>query len=137
MRKKEAIGIVLGALLVLGITAAIISWNKPHVKVESKAGVPVTAARLSAAYQKDEANANKQYLNQAVEVSGSVSGIDRNQDGGRMILLETGSTDAPVVCTMRDSTAPLRTGAQVKLKGFCTGSSLSGVTLTDCIVAAN
>jgi hypothetical protein len=137
VRKKEAIFIVLGALVLLFVTFAVIALNKPHLRVESRAGTPVSASELSAAYQRNEAQANAHYLNKALEVSGKIAGIDRNQDGGSMVLLDTGSPDAPVQCTMRDAITPLPTGAAVRLKGFCTGSNLSGVTLTDCIVAVN
>ena len=137
MRKKEAIYIVIGALLVLIVTFGIIAVNRPHIRVEDRAGTPVSAAELNAAYQQNEALANQHFLNKALEVSGKITGIDRNQDGGSMVLLDTGSPDAPVQCTMREAFKPLPTGAPIRLKGFCTGSNLSGVTLTDCIVAVN
>lgn len=137
MSKKEAVGIVAGAFVVLVIVITILVLNKPHLKVEQAKSTEITAAELSSAYQKDESRANEHYLNKALEVSGKVSGVERNQDGGSMVLLESGSPDAPVQCTMRDSGAPLPAGTRVKLKGFCTGSNLSGVTLTDCIVAVN
>lgn len=137
MRKKEAILIVLGALIVLAISITVLALNKPHQKIENRVSALVTAAELSNAYQKDEAVANTRFLNKPLEVSGSIAGIDRNQDGGSMVLLDSGSPDAPVQCTMRDVISPLPTGARVRLKGFCTGNNLSGVTLTDCIVAVN
>jgi hypothetical protein len=133
--KKEAILFVLGAFIVLAATIITIALNRPHVKVEDQTSLSVTSADLGAAYLNDEAVANAHYLNKALEVSGSISGIDHNQDGGSMVLLSTGSPDAMVQCTMRDVTAALPRGASVKLKGFCTGSNLSGVTLTDCIVS--
>jgi hypothetical protein len=137
MRKKEAIGIVLGAIALLIVAVIILMLNKPHLKVENTSSTRISAAALSAAYKKDEAFANAHYLNKALEVSGNITGIERNQDGGSMVLLDSGDPDAPIQCTMRDAAAPLSAGTPVKLKGFCTGSNLSGVTLTDCIVAAN
>jgi hypothetical protein len=135
--KKEAIIYVLGAIIVLIASIVIIALNKPHIKIEDRSSIPVSAAELGAAYLKDEAMANAHYLNKPLEVSGSISGIDHNQDGGSMVLLGTGSPDAMVQCTMRDAAAALPRGTSVKLKGFCTGSNLSGVTLTDCIVSNN
>lgn len=135
MSKKEAIIYVLGALLLLVAVTSIIAFNRPHQRVEDSTGLPVTAVELGAAYLKDEASANAHFLNKALEVSGSIMGIDHNQDGGSMVLLATGSPDALVQCTMRDAAAALPRGTNVRLKGFCTGSNLSGVTLTDCIVS--
>ena len=128
---------MLGAIIALLVSVAILTLNKSHIKVENRSSRPVSAAELSTAYQNNDSLANTRYLNKALEVSGSVSGIDRNMDGGSMILLESGTPDMPVQCSMRDAIEPLPTGAQVRLKGFCTGSNLGGVTLTDCIVAAN
>ena len=135
MSKREAILYVLGAFIVTVAAIMIIGLNRPHPKVEDSASLPISAPELGAAYLNDEAMANAHYLNKPLEVSGSISGIDHNQDGGSMVLLATGSPDAMVQCTMRDATAALPRGASVKLKGFCTGSNLSGVTLTDCIVS--
>jgi hypothetical protein len=137
MRKGEAIRIVLFATVALLLTIGVLALNKPHQKVENSSSKPITAAELSAAYLRDESKANAMFLNRALEVSGNISGVDRNQDGGSMVLLDSGSPDSPVQCTMREVATPLPAGRHVKLKGFCTGSNLSGVTLTDCIVAVN
>lgn len=137
MRKKEAIGIVLLTTVALIVTVSLFSLNKSHTGFENRSTTPITAADLTSAYQSNEYKANAMFLNKALEVSGSVSSVDRNEDGGSMVLLDSGSPDAPVQCTMRMGTIPLAAGAHIKLKGFCTGSNLSGVTLTDCIVAVN
>jgi hypothetical protein len=137
VKKKEALGLVVLTTIVLAVAIAVLALNKPHRKVENSTTRPITAAELSAAYQHDESKANARFLNKALEVSGNISGVDQNQDGGSMVLLDSGSPDAPVQCTMRDVATPLPAGTPVRLKGFCTGSNLSGVTLTDCIVAVN
>jgi hypothetical protein len=137
MRTKEAIGIVVGALVLLVVTIATLNRNKTHQKVENSRSTAISAVELGAAYQQNERWANAHYLNHALEVSGNIAGVERNQNGENMVLLESISPDIPVQCTMRQAEKPLPVGSRVKLKGLCTGSNLSGVTLTDCIVAAN
>lgn len=127
---------VLG-LFVIGAAVAVILWNKPHAKVEDQQSTAITAVALKQAYEKDEAAANKLYLNKVLEVSGTVSGLDKNQDGGSMLLLDTGDPSDEIQCTLRDKGAQAAKGAAVRVKGFCTGSNLLGITLTDCVISSN
>ena len=131
-RKSFAL-VLLGAVVAVAVTIAVI-WHRPHTKVEDVTGVTVTADLLAAAYGGNEQAANTKYLNKAIEVSGTVSEIDKNQDGGSMVVLGTGDPMTGVQCTLRDKGAPPEKGKNVILKGFCTGANLTGVTLTDCII---
>jgi hypothetical protein len=128
---------ILIAILVLGIIGAAVGyyeWNKPHQKVEDSVGIALTAAQLSKEYAADEKAANAKYLNKAIEVSGMVSEVDKNQDGGLMVILDTGDPMTGVQCTMRDKGVTVNKGQTVTLKGFCSGSGITGVTLTDCVI---
>jgi hypothetical protein len=136
MRKREALIIVFITTVLIAGSIALIAWNKPHTLVEDQKGIAVSATQLLRAYQSNEAQANAQYLNKALEVSGAITGIEHNQDGGSMLLLASGNPDAMVQCTMRDAISSIPGGAkEVRLKGFCTGNNLTGVTLTDCIIS--
>ena len=133
MKNRNILLAVIGAIIAIAITGFVI-WNKPHEKVESVKGVVVPADKLVKAYIEDEKAANALYLNKALQVTGVVSEIDQNQDGGQMVVLETGDPIAAVQCTLREKNIKLEKGKTITLKGFCTGNSITGVTLTDCIV---
>ena len=133
-RKARYIFVVI---LIVFSTAMIIGyrvWNKPHSKVEDAEGVKITADALSKAFAADENKANQQYLNKAIEVTGSVSEVIENQDGGTMLGLQTDDPMMGIPCTMREGTGPAEIGKTVTIKGFCSGSGITGVSLTDCIL---
>jgi len=131
MFKKIAIAVLLLALI--GVGTGIYMWNKPHKKAEDTKGIGISAAALVKAYMKSETDANTQYLNKAIEVSGTISEIEINQDGGVMVIIATDDPTAGVQCAMRDKTNVTK-GQQVRIKGFCSGSGITGVSLTDCVV---
>ncbi|HTN46244.1 MAG TPA: hypothetical protein VL098_07830 [Flavipsychrobacter sp.] len=131
MKPKSIILIVL-ALIAIGGVVAWAYINKPAEKVENAKALEIRADELTNSYAKDEAAANKMFLNQAIEVTGTIAEISKNQDGKTVVLLESEDPMSGVQCTMRDE-AKLETGKQVRIKGFCTGYTMV-VLLGDCIV---
>lgn len=130
---KRVLG-VLAVIILVAIVAGVIMWNKPHRKVEDVKGIAVTAQQLSKEYSADEKAANAKYLNKAIVVTGTISEIDTNENGGLMVVLQTGDPIAGVQCTMRDKADKPVVNEQVTIKGFCSGNSITGVTLTDCVL---
>ncbi len=130
---KKLIMIVL-SLGLIGVGTGIYLFNKKPETVDDKKGINIAAADLAKAYSTNERAADSRYLNQVIEVSGTVGSTETNQDGGLMVILTTGAPDADIQCTLRDKGVQVAKGAQVTLKGFCSGSGITGVSLTDCIV---
>lgn len=126
--------IALLLLILIGVGTGIYMWNKPHNKVENAKGIAITADALSKEYTSDEKAADTKYLNKAIEVSGTVSEIEKNQDGGTMAILQTSDPAAGIQCTMREKNVTLTKGQNVTIKGFCSGNGLTGVSLTDCVI---
>lgn len=130
----KRIMIALSVILTVGIVTVIYLWNLPHKKVENVKGITISAVALTKEYAGDEQAANKKYLNKAIEVSGSISELDQNQDGGTMVILQTDDAMASVQCAMRDKNIALTKGQSVVIKGFCSGNGITGVSLTDCVL---
>ncbi|MBL7690835.1 MAG: hypothetical protein JNM41_04520 [Flavipsychrobacter sp.] len=130
---KKIILIVL-SLGLIGVGTGIYLFNKKPETVDDKKGINIAAADLAKAYSANERAADSLYLNQVIEVSGTVGSTETNQDGGLMVILTTGDPDADIQCTLRDKGVQVAKGQQVTLKGFCSGSGITGVSLTDCIV---
>lgn len=135
---KRKILYVFLALVIVGVATGLYMWNKPHKKVEDAKGIEVNAVDLYKAYASDENKANQLYLDKnndkALDVSGDVAEVDKDQDGGVLLLLETGDPMAKVVCRMREKNTSAAKGQKVKLRGFCTGNDITGVRLTDCVM---
>lgn len=121
-------------LAAIGVGTGIYLWNKPHETVDDKQGVEITAMALSAEFGGNEQQANTKYLNKVIEVSGKVTETEQNQDGGMMVILETGDPMAGVQCAMREKGITVNKGDNVTIKGFCSGNGIMGVSLTDCII---
>lgn len=126
--------LVLLAGVIIAVAIGYREWTKPRARVEDAKGISITAVELGKSYSADEQKANNMYLNKVIEVNGTVSEVDKNQDGGIVILLTSNDPDIPVQCTMREKNVAAEKGKVITVKGFCSGSSITGILLTDCIV---
>jgi len=131
MIKKIILFVVLAALCAGGYVYYL--WNKPHKTAEAAQATVVAADALVKDFSADEKKANDKYLNKVIEVSGVISEVDKNQDGGLMVVIQTADPMAGVQCAMRDKNAQATKGQTITVKGFCSGSGITGVTLTDCV----
>lgn len=130
--KRRTLLLILSSIIII---AGIAGWryvNKPVTQVEDADALVINAERLSDEYAKDEAASNKKYLDKALEVSGIVAEVSKNQDGKTVVLLQADDPMSGVQCTFRNDVA-IVAGKPVTVKGFCTGYTLV-VLLSDCIL---
>lgn len=135
MKKKLILGFLTVAVLgVLGVWYFIF-YRPTHFKrdVAEEKGIAITAAALVKAYQDNEANANTQYLNKAVEITGEVSEVKPDAEGKPTITLKSEDALSNVYCTLKQATPGIDTGKTITIKGVCTGF-LSDVVVIDAIV---
>ncbi len=131
---------IAGVLLVAGLIgggAGYYMWNKPHPKAENATAIVFKADDLFKEYNKDEKAADAKYLNKVIEVTGSVTESEKNQDGGVMAVLGTSDPSAGIQCAMREKNITLDKGKELTIRGFCTGNGITGVSLTDCVIKTN
>lgn len=134
MRKKYFLiaGIVWLVLAGLGLYY----YDKPHANAGGKAtDITISAVDLYAQYQQDEAVANKKFLDKIIEVSGTISSVERSANT-ISIQLDGGSTAAGINCGLALHNNDIRLpekGASVKIKGRCAGM-LMDVNLVDCVI---
>ncbi len=137
MRKmtKLIYAIAVVAITALGGYYYVFVYSKTHHRnVQSEKGIVIQADSLSAAYQADEKNANVLYLNKAVEISGTIVSIDKNQEGKITLILGRSDSFSNVSVTLI-STTPIsqKIGETITIKGVCTGA-LSDVIITEGVV---
>ena len=132
---KLIYAIAVVAITALGGYYYVFVYSKTHHRnVQSEKGIVIQADSLSAAYQANEKNANALYLNKAVEISGTIVSIDKNQEG--KITLITGRSDSfSNVSVTLISITPItqKIGETITIKGVCTGA-LSDVIVTEGVV---
>lgn len=125
MRARTWIAIVAVAAA-LGGGYALKEFNRaPEGAADMKAELSVTASELHAAFVADEAAATARYVGekeQAIRVSGTIRGIDR-EGGSATVILETEDAMAGVVCDFAPGAVPSawNEGDQVIVQGICTG----------------
>ena len=117
------------------ITALLVGYriyNKPHRSAAEGPALVLNAADLAAAYNKNEADANKQYLGKTLELTGVVDAVLENQQHGKTIMLQ-GDAMSGVQCAMLDSAVTAVKGDSITIRGFCNGF-LADVVMDRCIL---
>ncbi|MCB0700139.1 MAG: hypothetical protein H6551_08230 [Chitinophagales bacterium] len=139
MKKWQKLLLLVIILIAIAGFIGYKMWTKPHTKVEDVKAVEMTVTALSTEFDNDEQAANNKYSNDkiAILVTGTVSSTETNQDGKLVIILTGDGAPSDVQCTMRDNGQSASEGANISVKGFCTGTNLFGVLLTDCVITNN
>jgi hypothetical protein len=109
----------IGLLAAAGVVYYV--YNKPHRDVSSEKGVQLSAQNLYDAFRTNENNANKLYLDKAIELTGEVADTSTNQDGKTVVNFKTSDPLVVINCTFKDSPGELKPGQAITFKGICTG----------------
>ena len=137
MRKRYYVLIGCFALFLSSATWALYWYNKPHRNVAGLSpAFRIKAADLYSEYRRDEAAADKKFVNKILEVKGTIAG-ELLTDSTVDIQLSSGDPEAFVSCNflMRGpgkANFPAK-GFPVTIKGRCTGF-LQDVNLVDCVI---
>jgi hypothetical protein len=126
--------ILVGILLVLMVTCGVayLMYNKPHRDPATEQSIKVSSIELFKAFESNEIEANKLYLDKVLEVNGKITEVTTNQNGIPVVALETENVLFGVRCTMNNIESVAKVGETVSIKGICTGY-LSDVIITNAI----
>jgi hypothetical protein len=121
--QKILVWLFVIALLGFGIMKGYLYYlnNKPHRDVTKETGIAVTAEKIFTDFSTNEAAANQTYLNKAIEVSGEVAEVKKNQDSSTVVVLKTTDPVFGVNCTFKDDPGAIQPGNMITFKGICTG----------------
>ncbi len=129
---------VLIILLVAAVIGGIIGYkqyNKPHRDLMSeKVSAQMTAQELFSAFDQDETTANEQYLDEMVEITGTIEKVNIEQEKST-IQLQTDDMMAGIICEFEAGalkSIPAE-GDTITVRGICTGK-LMDVVLVRCIL---
>lgn len=132
--------IILSVLLLAFIGAAstyyyafVYSKNRKFDMVNAEA-MTIDANTLVKVFQENETEANQNYLDKVLLISGTISATDQTQTGERILTLSSDDPFAGVMVTL-DSTeaSAVNINDNISVKGFCKGF-LSDVVITSAIV---
>ena len=137
MRKmtKLIYAIAVVAISALGGYYYVFVYSKTHHRnVQSEKGIVIVADSLSAQFQANEKEANSKYLNKAIEVTGIIVSIDKNQEGKITVIIGRADSFSNVSVTLISTTSlTQKVGETITIKGVCTGA-LSDVIITEGVV---
>lgn len=108
-------------VLLIGAGYAYYIWNKPARDVSNETAIKISAVSLFDSFANNEAAANKSFLNKAVEVTGKVVSIKKNQAGNTVMYLQTSDPVFGINCTFKNNTDVITKGSTITFKGICTG----------------
>jgi hypothetical protein len=129
----NAFAIVIGGCWLLLMAVAFKNRGEP---VADGPEIPITAVALDEAYDSNELDADRQYKNRTLVVSGKVKKITRDDRPGKITVELTGTPGSTVDCHFdRDKQAELNAlavGDDVVIRGRCGGKVQMFVILNDC-----
>lgn len=124
---------IITVILLVAISYGVYVWNKPQRDVQDENAVTIAAAAIFDSFTVNETKANELYLNKAIQVTGEVSEVKKNQDGKAVVYLKSTDPVFGVNCTFKEDPGPLEKGATITFKGICTGY-LSDVIINQGII---
>jgi hypothetical protein len=134
MRKKwRLVFIIAGLLILTGISYGLYIWNKPPRDVSDEKSIKITAVAIFDSFTNNEQAANKLYLNKAIEVTGKVTSVQKNQDGKTVVILQSDDPVYGVNCTFKQDPGTIDNNNLITFKGICTGY-LSDVIINEGIL---
>ena len=120
--KRFLLLLIVIIVLALGWYGYKLYTGKVPSLTEVKADAIVHATDLIAAFEKDSASANKQYLGKILEVSGNIKSVE--QESSTVVLGNT-EGNSSVRCSLDSAfvkdIASLNPGSATTIKGNCTG----------------
>lgn len=132
MIRKILLG--LCALALLGGIVAYFQYNKKHRDIASEeSSLKITSVALFGAYSTNEKEANALYLDKVISVTGEVS-EKTDEENSKLLVLKSDDDFFGVNASMEngEDIGNIEVGAQVTVKGRCTGGDDMGVIVTNC-----
>lgn len=136
MKTRKLFYTIIISVAVAGAIAALAFYAiffKSHRSIDNEQAISVTAVQLFSDFVANEQDANKRYLDKAVEVTGKITEITSNMERHTVVALATDDILFGVRCTLLDAQTSLQPGDTVRIKGICKGF-LSDVIITNGIL---
>ncbi len=108
-------------LILIGVATAFYLWNKPHQDVANATAIKTDAITLYKVFSTDSITANKKFIQQVIEVSGTINTILKNQQNQMVVLIKTDTDAAFINCTLEQDSNKLQAGQSISIKGICNG----------------
>jgi len=132
-RKVKIILGIIGLIFIAAVGYGVYIWNEPPRNVANERGIEITATAIFDSFSQSETRANELYLNKAIQVTGEITDVKKNQAGQVVVYLKSDDPIFGVNCTFKDDPGPLQKSTTITFKGVCTGF-LSDVIINQGII---
>lgn len=120
---------ILFAIILLIAGGAIYAYKEYNRTVKDIAGIvpafTLTSDALVNDFTKNDSIANINYLGKTIALSGKVKAIEKDESGFFTVILGDTATSTSIRCSMdsayNNDAIALKEGAQINVKGICTG----------------
>ncbi len=141
MASKKNILVAAAIIIIIAAGYFYREYNrKPADVIDAAPAYKIEAAKMVELYETDEPEANRQWLGKIVQVAGSITEINNQQDTLINIILGESNAMHKVSCLLdkRHITEieKCAVGQQISIKGICTGFLLD-VELNRCVIVDN
>lgn len=129
--KNILIGVAVLILVGMGVT--YLQFNKAHRDIQDEdASINISAVELFQTYIDDEVNANVQYLDHVIEVTGVVAEVDYSSPENQMVVLQSNDDffGVNVYFIPGSNLTGVEVGKEIVIKGHCTGGDALGVVIS-------
>ena len=129
--------IIMGfALLIIATGYGFYQYNRQSTDIRNEsADIKIGAVDLVQAFNRDEENANRKYVDKVLLVTGKLKYVEYNSSGQATMLLDAGDPLVSVICSFYEEETPalksIAPGANVEVKGVCNGK-LMDIVLNKC-----
>lgn len=134
---KILLGLVI-SLIAIGIIISASLLNKSHLDISAEnTQIVISSNKLFEDFQNDETEANTKYLEQIIQVKGTI--VDINIDKNKGVIALTSDDELGNVLCHLDSTEThkislLHKGQSINIKGVCTGFLMDVILVKSVII---
>jgi hypothetical protein len=139
MTRRTSIILVVALLCLIVAGTGYYLYNKPRTAASAaRTDKQITALKLYSDFTKDEKWANRNYVNKVLEVTGTVTDVQKTGNAVSVLLAGDVNGMGGVNCSIVPATdgALPQVGESVLIKGMCTGL-LMDVSIVDATIINN
>jgi len=123
---------VIGLVALIGIVYGLYEYNRgPRDLSKEKVDVTIDANELFSMFETNESEANTNYLDKVIAVSGTIDHLDENNIN---LKLENPMNSIACELGINESTEGLKIGKKITVKGQCAGFNLMDVVLVKSVI---
>jgi hypothetical protein len=130
--------LVCAVLAVIGLItfygAKYYMTHKPARDVTKEQGIGITADSLYKAYATNETMADSLYTNKAIQVTGEVLKVSKDDNNQTSVELKTSDSSVTVNCKFKTDPGEIKAGNSITFKGICTGFLMVSIPIIEGVI---